>query len=156
MEQAVENVQRSIQSTVEDRPAAVFLNETMISVKKLEDLIKEIRKTITDQVKTRNLQLQDFTLETANMRTLLKPIDIVHDFNDKWGQSVNDLIAKDVVKVQISKAEDLLKSLAKNLGRIPEGVKPDDWAKAETARYMAKETTEQVSLKSNTKKRSVK
>ena len=103
-------------------------------------------------MKDRNIQLQDFTLETYNVRSLEKPLDMVRDFTDKWGQLIPDLISADVLAVKLGKAEDLLKTLARNLGKIPEGVQPNDWVKAETARYMSPDTTETYALKSNTKK----
>ena len=151
VERAVEDVAQTLDD-VKDQPAPVFLNEIMISVKRMEDLIKETRRVITKQVKDRNIQLQDFTLETYNVRSLEKPLDMVRDFTDKWGQLIPDLISADVLAVKLGKAEDLLKTLARNLGKIPEGVQPNDWVKAETARYMSPDTTETHALKSNTKK----
>ena len=151
VERAVEDVAQTLDD-VKDQPAPVFLNEIMISVKRMEDLIKETRRVITKQVKDRNIQLQDFTLETYNVRSLEKPLDMVRDFTDKWGQLIPDLISADVLAVKLGKAEDLLKTLARNLGKIPEGVQPNDWVKAETARYMSPDTTETYALKSNTKK----
>ena len=153
MEQAVENVQRALQDTSNEQPAAVFLNEVMLSVKKLEDLVKELRKTVTAQVDTRNLTLMDFSLEKSYVRSLEKSLDIINDFETKWGQSVKSLVEKDVLSIKIGKAEDLIKSIAGHLGKIPEGVKQDEWVKAETARYMAPNKILIVALKSNTRQK---